>query len=197
MTDKREFRWTPEGYGGFMDFKEAKQEDVAQGLCSHEDTWLVGTHSCCTCVALYVRTSPTRCLMRQIDAKNGRRLAAGEDPPQNRKVSVAQGELIAQYVETQLFEKARNANWEWDASQKAIMCCPWPDHEGELYAGWYVIKAVNSFLNRKDIPIEAAPWGGFVVNQKTGELVNKFVFDRKKFERKEPQPDAACSQMRF
>lgn len=178
MTTKPTFRYVPEHYGGFLNFVESNPGHLDYDPLCHEHVWLVGTHSCRTCFGLYIRIPLTRCPMIHIDADNQRRLVADQKAPGNREVSPKQGSHISQAVQNRLAVEAQNAGWTWDASQKVIICCPWPDHEGEEYAGRYVIEGTNKFLKRYNNPLHVEPWGGFVVNQKTGDLEERFRFDK-------------------
>lgn len=178
MSTRRPYRYLHEGDGAFLDFVDPPNSNIQQNI------WLVGTNNCRTCVGLYVRISPTRCLMVHIDAKSGRRVRADEDAPQNRLVTDGEGATIKQYVETQLVVEAQKNGWTPKADQKVVVCCPMWESDGDTYAGKFVIDAINSFLGR-DVYVER--WGGFVVDQKTGNVVNSFRFDKNSFG-EGPQP---------
>ena len=182
---KRFLYWrVNEGSGHILDFA-----DVAKGGESGPDAqaskiWLVGTYGCRTCVGLYVRISPTRCLMLHINATPTKPIVKGA--PQNREGDKGLGAKVQDEVLTELEDLAKSVNWEPTGEEPVEVCCPlqeaeeaWMTGNPQFYTGHYIMNAIRTFLKRKVLHPQDCE--GFIVDQRTGTKRVTAPFDAQRF----------------
>lgn len=171
--DNTLFRWVREGQGRVVNFETLSDggQDKTDGIIKQSNVFLVGTTGLRTCVGLYVKISDTRCLLLHINAMvTAQKKELGF---RNRRVTLDQGREIFNQVRKRLEDTAAALNWTVSGQEIAIMCCP---HAGgrdltycvELYTGYFVVKAIRTFLRKSDDKLVLQHWGAFIVDQKTG-----------------------------
>lgn len=180
----------PEGKGAILTFsKFANQEaDAIPELMEHIQ--LVGTHDCRTCVGLYIKINETTCLMAHINATSKYRRLRNEMAPGDRAVFPYEGEQIYGDVLAMLNLEANLLNWDptAKAQTKYVVCCPKTvgkarDGRWFKYTGYYVLAAIRTFLDKTESEFEWKSWGGFIVDQNTGDVVQKFPWDAEAYKR--------------
>lgn len=179
MDEKRRhfWRYLTESYGAFLTFKDPSQQDRADRYPDAETIWLVGTLNCSTCVGFYIKLDDTHYFIAHINASNARLWTQhGNTQPWLTRTGTAEDEQrMYNTVLTTLRTKFAEKGWTLTGQERVVICCPWPEHGGQVYSGTHVIRVIKDFLGNGGRNLTEENLSGFIVDQRTGEVLEKFA----------------------
>jgi hypothetical protein len=153
----------------------------------------IGTFGCGSCVAVYMKLSPTTCFIAHINAAFSKpgsypQTTLGMDLYDRRVVSEVEGGYVRDEILRLLHEESVRENWPpLEEIEPIKLACPVMEHpvSGAALSGKYIVQAVREFLHRERLTVNTES-EGFVVMHDTGD-VKRFPWLEKTGER--PRPD--------
>jgi hypothetical protein len=153
----------------------------------------IGTFGCGSCVAVYMKLSPTTCFIAHIDAAFSKpgsyaQTTLGMDLYDRRVVTEVEGGYVRDEVLRLLVEESVRENWPPIEDIESVeLACPVMEHpvSGAALSGKYIVQAVREFLRWPKLTVNTKS-EGFVIMHDTGK-VKRFPWLEKTGER--PRPD--------
>jgi hypothetical protein len=153
----------------------------------------IGTFGCGSCVAVYMKLSPTTCFVAHINAAHSQpggypQTTLGMDLYDRRIVSEVEGGYVRDGVLHLLVEESIRENWPpIEDIEPVELACPVMEHpvSGADLSGKYIVQAVREFLRWPKLTVNTES-EGFVIMHDTGK-VKRFPWLEKTGDR--PIPD--------
>lgn len=168
MTPLLPYLHLAQGQGGLFElpFSDVKQK-----------TTRIGTHSCVTCVCVYIPISNTKCFAAHIDSHVFRVDDLTDRASFDAKwiPTNAQGEALTAFVAKTLHDRVPDLANASRASRESIVICPCRtmDYNGltRRTTGSYIVEAVNEYFHLHDQRTDAVSRTahGFVVDIASGK----------------------------
>lgn len=171
--DPLHYRYIETDYGGTYTHRPQQPSDT---ILDAETFPAIGTYGCSSCVAVYMKLSPSSCFFAHINASK-RLPGSGQIPSDDGLYSLhIVTDAESAYVRDEVFRLLRGESvfMSWpplEQISQVVIACPHLKHpvSGETLSGTYVVQAIRDFLGRQAIPVNTES-EGFAVTYDTGHV---------------------------